>query len=536
MYAVPDVEEVVAVARGLGIHIGPDEAVLYRKYLLEHLDALDQFVQARIAEDAPPLFPSVRSPGYRPSAEEDALNAWMWKCSIAGAPAGLLEGKTISFKDHIAVAGIPSSFGTFGLEGFIPNFDATVVHRSLQAGGTVIGKNTMAGLSGGRANGGRFGDYGRPRNPHNLDHSPGGSSSGSGAAVAAGEVDISFGGDQGGSIRLPAAFCGTFGMKPTFGLISHFGIGFGSDQSIDYTGPLARTAEEMAAALEATAGYDSYDPRQTRDVPLSLDVRRTLAHGVTGIRIGILTEAFENAEPEVKDLVLAAVDVLHGAGAIVSNVSIPEHRQVRFAQDALMGEGALAVFDTGFFGAFTRTYYPADVVATINNLWLHHADMLAPRTKLQLIAAKMSRANYLGRVYAKAQNVRPTYINAYNAALADVDVLVMPTALMTAPKALPPGDNYLEALEYTLRTGWGPVALNTSPFNFSGHPALATPVGKSAAGLPASMQLVGRFFDDPLLLRVAYAYQHSVDWQATIGIGTPAVAASPTEERVLAAV
>src|SRR5262249_11088206 len=148
-----------------------------------------------------------------------------------------------------------------------------------------------------------------------------------------------------------------------------------------------------------------------------------------------------------------------------------------------------------------------------------HADMLAPRTKMQLIAAKMSRQNYLGRVYAKAQNVRPTYIKAYNAALVDCDVLVMPTALMTAPKPNAPTGGYLEALEYNLSTGWGRVALNTSPFNFSGHPALATPVGKSSAGLPASMQLVGRFFEDPLLVRVAYAYQHSVDWQATIGIG-----------------
>ena len=354
--------------------------------------------------------------------------------------------------------------------------------------------------------------------------------------MAAGEVDISFGGDQGGSIRLPAAFCGTFGMKPTFGLISHFGIGFGSDQSIDYTGPLARTAEEMAAALEATAGFDAYDPRQTRDVPLAMDVCGTLADGVRGIRIGILAEAFENAEPEVKDLVLAAVDVLESAGARVSKLSIPEHRQVRFAQDALMSEGSLAIFNTGFFGAFTRTYYPADVIAAVNNLWMHHADMLAPRTKMQLIAARMSRENYLGRVYAKAQNVRPTYINAYNAALADVDVLVMPTALMTAPKPTAPSGSYLEALEHHLSTGWGPVALNTSPFNFSGHPALATPVGKSSAGLPASMQLVGRFFDDPLLLRVAYTYQHSVDWQATIGIGSSSAVGSPTEEKVLAAV
>src|SRR6202022_3352253 len=127
------------------------------------------------------------------------------------------------------------------------------------------------------------------------------------------------------------------------------------------------------------------------------------------------------------------------AGAKVSRISIPAHLQVRAAQTALTGEGALAVFKTGFFGAFTRTYYPASLIATINQMWASHADVLTPRTKMQLIAAEWSRQNYHGRAYAKAQNVRPTYIRAYDTALADVDVLVMPTCLMTAPKNYRPG-------------------------------------------------------------------------------------------------
>ena len=149
MYAVPDVEEVVAVAKSLGIHLGPDEAVLYRKYLLEQLNALDTFVQARIEEQAPPMCSAARRPGWKPSPSEDPLNAWMWKCMIPGAEGGLLAGKTVSFKDHIAVAGLPMSFGSFALEGFVPDFDATVVTRVLEAGGTIIGKNVMNGLSGG---------------------------------------------------------------------------------------------------------------------------------------------------------------------------------------------------------------------------------------------------------------------------------------------------------------------------------------------------------------------------------------------------
>jgi amidase len=517
MYKVPDVDDVVAVAKGLGIHLSPEEAVLYCQHLVEQLREFDSFVQSRVEESKPPLVSATRMAGSRPKPEEDPLNAWRWKCRIEGASAGLLAGKTVSYKDHIAIAGVPMSFGSFALEGFVPDFDATVVTRVLQAGGTIIGKNVMNGLSGGFGTGGGIGDYGRPLNPHNHDHVTGGSSSGSGAAVAAGEVDISFGGDQGGSIRIPAAFCGIIGHKPTFGLVSHFGIGFGSDQSIDYTGPMARTVEDVAAALQATAGYDPYDPRQTRDVPTGMDVLSRLADGVSGLRLGVLEEGFDEAESDVRDLVLAAVDILARAGANVSKVSIPAHHAIRTAQAALTAEGALSLFKTGFFGAFTRTYYPASVIAAINKLWASEADVLAPRTKLSLIAAELSRRNYHGRVYAKAQNVRPTYIKAYDAALADVDVLIMPTCLMTAPKNHTPG-SYMEAVEDNLSPINRRGSRNTLPFNYTGHPALALPVGKSSAGLPVSMQLVGRFFDDPLLMRVAYAYQHSTDWDAIIRV------------------
>ena len=153
----------------------------------------------------------------------------------------------------------------------------------------------------------------------------------------------------------------------------------------------------------------------------------------------------------------------------------------------------------------------------INKLWASQADVLAPRTKLSLIVAELTRRNYRGGVYAKAQNVRPTYIKAYDAALADVDVLVMPTCLMTAPRNARPG-SHLEAVEDNLLSASRAGSRNTQPFNYTGHPALALPVGKSSAGLPISMQLVGRFFDDPLLMRVAYAYQHATDWEKIIGV------------------
>jgi len=157
MYAVPDVDAVVAVAKALGIHLGPDEAVLYRKYLMGQLGEFDTFVQARLEEPKPPMVSAARTPGYQPRPDEDPLNAWMWKCRVAGAADGLLAGKTVSYKDHIAVAGMPMRFGSFALEGFLPDFDATVVTRVLQEGGTIIGKNVMSGLSGGFGTGGASG-------------------------------------------------------------------------------------------------------------------------------------------------------------------------------------------------------------------------------------------------------------------------------------------------------------------------------------------------------------------------------------------
>jgi amidase len=280
---------------------------------------------------------------------------------------------------------------------------------------------------------------------------------------------------------------------------------------------MSRTVEDAAAALQATAGYDPYDPRQSRDVPTRIDVLGRLGDGVSGLRIGVLEEGFDEAEADVRDLVMAAVDVLARTGVNVSKVSIPAHHAIRTAQAALTAEGALALFNTGFFGAFTRTYYPASLIAAINKMWASQADVLTPRSKLSLIAAELSRRNYHGRVYAKAQNVRPTYIKAYDTALADVDVLVMPTCIMTAPKNHTPG-SYLEAVEDNLMAMNRSGSRNTQPFNYTGHPALALPVGKSSAGLPVSMQLVGRFFDDPLLMRVAYAYQHSIDWDAIIRV------------------
>jgi amidase len=512
MFAMPDAAQLVELAANLNLRLSPKEAELYLPVIFDAMRELDTFVQSRAEESAPPLLFPERAPGYRPSLAEDRHQAWLWKCAIGGQDGGLLSGKTVSFKDHISVAGIPQVFTSQAMEGFIPDIDATVVSRVLAAGGKVVGKHMMNGF---------MGDYGKPLNPHNPDRTTGGSSSGSGAALAAGEVDISFGGDQGGSIRLPAAYCGVVGLKPTFALVSHFACGFAFEPSVDHVGPMARTVSDVAAALQAVAGYDDNDPRQRRFIPESIDALSNLDGGVRGLRIGLLEEGFaEPIEPDVAAGVMAAVATLEKLGAEVSRISVPQHAQIDSAYAALVFEGARAIYDVGFFGSGAKAYYPASIITAIDRMWRAHGDMLPPRTKLNHLVAELSRRNYHGGAYAKAHNVRPSYVAAFDRALAQVDVLALPTVRTIAPPVEDVPADPAAAIEANLRRNWmlTPITYNTKPTNYTGHPALAVPCGK-VDGMPISLQLVGNFLADPLLLRVAYAYQQAVDWEAITSVG-----------------
>jgi amidase len=234
------------------------------------------------------------------------------------------------------------------------------------------------------------------------------------------------------------------------------------------------------------------------------------------VRVGVLEEGFADAEPGVRDTVLAAVELLERLGCVVSKVSVPRHHAIRNVQTALMAEGDLALSRVGFFGAFARTYYPPTLTAAVNKLWANEADALSPRVKMSFLAGELSRRRYHGRLYAKAQNVRPTFIKAYDDVLRDADVLVMPTVCMTAPKSNVP-DSYLDAVTQNLTVMFRNFSLNTMAFDYTGHPALALPVGK-VDGLPVSAQLVGRFFDDALLMRVAYAFQQASDWGSIVDV------------------
>src|SRR5690349_7304388 len=224
-----------------------------------------------------------RTPGYRPTGTENKHNAWYVKTTIEGASRGKLKGKTVVMKDNIMVAGVPMMNGAATLEGYVPDVDATVVTRVLDAGGTIVGKAHCENfcLSGGS----HTNATGPVHNPHKMGYSAGGSSSGSAVLVALGEADMALGGDQGGSIRMPASFCGIYGMKPTHGLVPYTGI-MPIEIYVDHTGPMTATVKDNALMLEVIAGPDGYDPRQFE--PKVHPYTELLGGGASGLRIGVV--------------------------------------------------------------------------------------------------------------------------------------------------------------------------------------------------------------------------------------------------------
>src|SRR5882724_1086207 len=278
---MPSPEQMRDVARRCGLSLGDADLESYRQLFAGYVAAYN--VVDAMPDEVPPVkYP--RTPGHRPPAEDNRRNAWYRRTSIKGAPAGKLKGKRVAVKDNIMVAGVPMMNGASTLEGYVPDFDATVVSRILDAGGEIVGKAHCEYfcLSGGS----HTNATGAVHNPHKMGFSAGGSSSGSAVLVALGEVDMALGGDQGGSIRLPSSFCGTYGMKPTHGLVPYTGI-MPIEIYMDHTGPITRNVADNALLLEVLAGPDGYDPRQynVKTHPYA----SMLEGGVRGMRIGIVT-------------------------------------------------------------------------------------------------------------------------------------------------------------------------------------------------------------------------------------------------------
>jgi len=496
----PTLDQMRCVARRLSLSLSDKEIETYIDYMDGSLDAY------RAVDAMPDLLPEVRyprTPGVRPEPENNPLNAWYVRTDIQGAASGKLKGKTVAIKDNIALAGVQMMNGASILEGYMPDVDATVVTRILDAGGHIIGKAQCEYYC--FSGGSHTSAQGPVENPHKAGHSTGGSSSGSAALLAAGEVDLALGGDQGGSIRTPASWCGVVGMKPTWGLVPYTGA-MPIESTLDHLGPMSRTVADNALLLEVLAGPDGLDPRQQRfHQPVSYT--QALDRDVQSLRIGIVKEGFgqPGAEEDVEKSVRDAGRTLLKLGAHVDEISVPMHLQGPAIWTIIATEGATRQMmqDNGHGFNWKGLYITSMVDA--HSAWRMRADELADTVKYTMMVGEYMIETGRGRHYAKAQNLGRKLTAAYDAALASYDVLLLPTTPMKAPANPSPNAPSTEIWD----RAWENMN-NTFPFDVTGHPCLQIPCGKSD-GLPIGMMLVGKHYDETMLYRVAHAFEQSAD-------------------------
>jgi amidase len=500
MFEKPGIADLRQAANALGMH--PSDA---------YLRAVEQIIgplcSAYAALDAmPDELPPVKYPErpfHRPHGDENRYGAWYVKTSIKGRPGGKLAGRRIALKDNICLAGVPMMIGADLLEGYVPDVDATVVGRILDAGGEIAGKAVCEYycVSGGS----HTSSTGPVHNPRKPGYTTGGSSSGSAALVAAGDVDMAIGGDQAGSIRIPASFCGIVGLKPTFGLVPYTGIA-PLEMTIDACGPMTANVRDNALLLEVIAGPDGIDSRQ-RGVPAG-HYTAALDGGVNGLRIGLLKEGFghPNSEPDVDMRVRAAAERFAGLGAIVETISLPEHLQGFPVWAAIRGDAAyVTLLEMNGAGINHEGLYVTSLMDKAMG-WRSRADDFADTIKIASILSKYTIERYGGRYYGKAQNIRRRLRAAYDRALAAHDLLLLPT---TPIKATPIPARGASPQEITRRS-WE-ATRNTCPFNVSGHPAISVPCGIDD-GRPIGLMLVGRPHDEATIYRAAAAFERSGDW------------------------
>ncbi|HLK86454.1 MAG TPA: amidase [Candidatus Binataceae bacterium] len=497
---MPTREQLRAVARQCGLSLDDDSLDSFRGLFTTYVDAYNTV--AAMPDEVPRVkYP--RTPGYRPGPAENPHNAWYCKTSVKGASEGRLKGRTVALKDNIMLAGVPMMNGASTLEGYTPDFDATVVTRILDAGGEIVGKAHCECfcLSGGS----HTNATGAVHNPRKRGYSAGGSSSGSAALVAAGEVDMAIGGDQGGSIRMPSSYCGIYGMKPTWGLVPYTGI-MPIEIFVDHTGPMTGNVADNALLLEVIAGDDGYDPRIK--APKVQAYTQALGRGIKDLRIAIVKEGFGHptSERAVDDKVLAAARRLGSLGARVEEVSIPMHLAGASIWTPIGIEGLTQTMMFGDGFGVSRDDLYATSLMDFHRGWRQRANEMSETTKLFLMWGAYVRENYGSRYYGKAINIVRRLRAAYDEALAKHDLLLMPTTPMKATP-LPGPDATRE--EYVARAL--EMITNTAPFDLTHHPSMSIPCG-TVDGLPVGLMLTGRHFDESTIYRAAEAFEQSGDW------------------------
>lgn len=502
----PTTTEVKELLSGYGIQPTETELNAISAGLDGLLDELSLLDELQLAQPRAPL--AGRDAGYHPGEDEDPLNAFITRCRVKGAESGPLAGKTVGLKDAICVAGVPCTNALRLLETFVPQEDATVVKRLLAAGAEITGKLNMAALSAEATS--IDSEYGIVRNPHNLAHSAGGSSSGCGAAVANGDVHLALGADGGGSGRIPAAWCGCVALKPTRGLVPTHGV-ISFNPTLDAICPTARTVAEVALTLEVIAGADGVSANQTCFAsPARVDIptetyAQYLDRGVRDLKIGVIAESmtWPHAEDDVLAAVRQAMRTFGELGAEVSEVSFPLLRYAMPAHRAIIVVEAAALYDAPE-GYFRLGPYAENWAVTFEGLFRAHANHLPFTTKSKVATGNYLRREHYVRYYVKAQNIRRAMEVELNALLDEFDVLLLPTVPFKAP-AYADLDQGAEQINQMLPK----VVSNLCVFNLLGHPALTIPCGRGTHNLPIGLQLAGRHYAEGTLFQAAQAFENT---------------------------
>lgn len=413
-----------------------------------------------------------------------------------GEPKGLLFGLPIGIKDNIVTEGVVTTCASRFLSNYKPVYNATVAAKLQAADAVSIGKLNMDEFAMGGSN--ENSAFHPTYNPWNTEYVPGGSSGGSAAAVAAGEVYFALGSDTGGSIRQPASYCGVVGLKPTYGLVSRFGlVAFAS--SLDQIGPLTKNVEDSAYLLQAIAGHDPMDSTSLKaDIP---DYVGALTGNIEGLRIAVPKEYVgEGVDPKVKDAVWTALKVLEGLGAVVEEVSLPHTEYAVAAYYLLASSEAssnLARFDGVRYGV------RADNPSNLMDVYLKsRSEGFGAEVKRRIMLGTYALSSgYYDAYYLKAQKVRTLIKRDFEQVFERYDVIIGPTAPTTAFKIGAQTDDPLT------------MYLNdilTIPVNLAGIPAISVPCG-FADGMPVGLQIIGKALDESTILRTAHAYEQHTE-------------------------
>lgn len=441
-----------------------------------------------------------RDEGRAPTPAEDPYNAIVRFCHASGAEDGPLAGMRIGVKDNIAVAGVPMTAGVPGRRAFMPTEDAVVVERLLDAGGDIVAKTSIdAGLN-------------LTRNPLDPRFHAGGSSSGSAAAVAAGLVDAALGVDEGGSIRIPAAWCGVVGMKATHGLVPSYGLTYW-DHTLDHIGPLTRDVADNARMLEVIAGHDWRDPQWGRTELGGVRYSTAAGMGVRDLRVGVISEALSRAgcTEELLEAFREAEGVLADLGAEVVPVTVPLWEDTPVIWLAIVTSGLTAMgesFGQGYGHLGRVDLEQLSFAATeyfLGRRWLPFEGRTLP------LVFEHVRTHLSGIPFGRAHNLRLELRRQIDDLLRDVDVLITPTT-PTGPVALADedgraGDGSAAVVLPDVSARSGSVLSNCCTANLTGHPALSVPSRRLESGHPTALQIIGRRYDEHTVYRAGFAFE-----------------------------